>query len=177
MSYRGTTIHHPPRRRLDTTTTADRATTTGATATAANMTTAPARPPLCARLATARSPPPLTTAPVIRNKMKWARFMRLRHSTNPGKHGPFHYRSPARIFWRTVRGMIPHKTYRGKQAMARMQVRPRVRTPPTYHHHHFFSTLARTLSGIEWCGRGRWRTMEAGRLAGLDRWTGGSAFR
>ena len=61
------------------------------------------------------------TGSMIRNKMKWARFMRLRHSTNPSKHGPFHYRSPARIFWRTVRGMIPHKTYRGKQAMARMQ--------------------------------------------------------
>lgn len=60
------------------------------------------------------------TGSMIRNKMKWARFMRLRHNTNPVR-GPFHYRSPARIFWRTVRGMIPHKTYRGKQALARMQ--------------------------------------------------------
>ena len=42
-------------------------------------------------------------------------------NTNP-KRGPFHYRSPARIFWRTVRGMIPHKTFRGKQALARLQV-------------------------------------------------------
>jgi len=60
------------------------------------------------------------TGSMIRNKMKWARYMRLRHNTNPVR-GPFHYRSPARIFWRTVRGMIPHKTYRGKQAMARLQ--------------------------------------------------------
>jgi len=60
------------------------------------------------------------TGSLLRNKMKWARFMRLRMNTNP-KRGPFHYRSPARIFWRTVRGMIPHKTFRGKQALARLQ--------------------------------------------------------
>ena len=72
--------------------------------------------------------------------------MRLRHSTNPSKHGPFHYRSPARIFWRTVRGMIPHKSYRGKQAMARMQVRaatPRIPPPLLFLHGRWAASRGR----------------------------------
>ena len=30
-------------------------------------------------------------------------------NTKPS-HGPFHYAAPARMLWRTVRGMVPHKT-------------------------------------------------------------------
>ena len=33
-----------------------------------------------------------------------------------------HYRAPARIFWRTVRGMVPHKTARGAAALGRLKV-------------------------------------------------------
>ena len=44
---------------------------------------------------------------------------RKRLNTNPGR-GPFHFRSPARMFWRTLRGMVPHKTVRGANAMARL---------------------------------------------------------
>lgn len=52
--------------------------------------------------------------------MKFSQFLKKRTNTNP-KKGPIHYRSPARMFWRTVRGMLPHKTYRGQQAMSRLQ--------------------------------------------------------
>ena len=38
---------------------------------------------------------------VKRNKVKYAQFIRKRMNTNP-KRGPFHFRSPARMFWRTV---------------------------------------------------------------------------
>lgn len=38
---------------------------------------------------------------VKRNKVKYAQFIKKRMNTNP-KRGPFHFRSPARIFWRTV---------------------------------------------------------------------------
>lgn len=58
---------------------------------------------------------------VLRNKAKWARFLNKRHLSNP-KKGPFHLRAPSRMFWRTVRGMLPHKTYRGQKALARLQV-------------------------------------------------------
>lgn len=42
-------------------------------------------------------------------------------STNPSK-GPYHLRSPSKIFWRTVRGMLPHKLTRGKEALNRLKV-------------------------------------------------------
>ena len=35
--------------------------------------------------------------------------------------GPFHFRAPSKIFWRTVRRIVPHKTERGKEALKRRQ--------------------------------------------------------
>ena len=58
---------------------------------------------------------------LYRNKVKYARFVRKRTNTNP-KKGPFHFRAPSKIFWRTVRGMLPHKTQRGQLAMGRLKV-------------------------------------------------------
>jgi len=56
-----------------------------------------------------------------RNKLKFLDKMRKCTNTNPA-HGPFHFRSPSRIFYRVIRGMIPHKTHRGKCAMERLKV-------------------------------------------------------
>lgn len=53
--------------------------------------------------------------------VKFMYFLRKRMNTNP-KKGPIHYRAPSRILWRTIRGMIPHKTARGKAAMERLKV-------------------------------------------------------
>lgn len=39
--------------------------------------------------------------------MKYLDFLRKRCNVNP-KRGPFHFRAPSRILWRTVRGIIPH---------------------------------------------------------------------
>eukprot|EP01038_Epipyxis_sp_PR26KG_P007622 gene7622-10376_t len=61
----------------------------------------------------------IVSGSLTRNKVKYAQFIRKRMNTNP-RRGPFHFRSPARIFWRTLRGMIPHKTARGQQALARL---------------------------------------------------------
>jgi large subunit ribosomal protein L13Ae len=44
--------------------------------------------------------------------------------------GPFHFRAPSRIFYKAVRGMIPHKTARGAAAMERLKVFEGV--PPPY---------------------------------------------
>jgi large subunit ribosomal protein L13Ae len=46
--------------------------------------------------------------------------LRKRCNVNPAR-GPFHFRAPSKIFWRTVRGMVPHKTERGKAALKRLQ--------------------------------------------------------
>lgn len=40
-------------------------------------------------------------------------------NTNPGK-GPYHFKSPARMVWRTIRGMVHQKTARGQDALARL---------------------------------------------------------
>merc|ERR1712071_451303 len=38
-----------------------------------------------------------------------------------GRQGPFHFRSPSKILWRGIRGMIPHKTARGAAALDRFK--------------------------------------------------------
>lgn len=57
----------------------------------------------------------------FRAKLKYHGFLRKRTLTNPTR-GPFHFRAPSRIFFRTVRGMLPHKTSRGAAAMERLKV-------------------------------------------------------
>merc|ERR1712139_145075 len=47
-------------------------------------------------------------------------FRRKRMNSNP-KKGPFHFRAPSKILWRTIRGMMPHKTARGAAAMDRLK--------------------------------------------------------
>merc|ERR1711913_159243 len=64
-----------------------------------------------------------------RNKLKYLKFLRLRCNVKPLR-GPFHFRAPGKIFWRTVRGMVPHKTERGKDAMKRLQTFEGI--PPPY---------------------------------------------
>merc|ERR1711959_601366 len=65
----------------------------------------------------------------FRNKLKYKDFLRKRCNVNP-QHGPFHLRAPSKIFWRTVRGMVPHKTPRGAAALAHLKVFEGV--PPPY---------------------------------------------
>jgi len=57
-----------------------------------------------------------------RNKLKWLEFTQKKHNTNPRRGGPFHHRAPSRVFWRAIRGMIPHKTERGAAALERLKV-------------------------------------------------------
>lgn len=85
-------------------------------------------------------------------------------NTNPTK-GPFHFRSPSRIFWRTVRGMVPHKTKRGVAAMERVKSFEGIPAPYDTQKRmvvpdalkvlrllpgHKFCTLARLSSEVGW---------------------------
>lgn len=65
----------------------------------------------------------------FRNKLKYLSFLRKRCNVNPAR-GPFHFRAPSRIFWKTVRGMLPHKIERGKQALRRLKCYEGI--PPPY---------------------------------------------
>jgi len=61
------------------------------------------------------------TGSLFRNKVKFSEFLRKRLLTNP-RRTFIHYRAPSRMFWRTVRGMVPHKTPKGAVAMQRLKV-------------------------------------------------------
>jgi large subunit ribosomal protein L13Ae len=61
------------------------------------------------------------TGSLFRNKVKFSEFLRKRLLTNP-RRAFVHYRAPSRIFWRAVRGMLPHKTSRGAEALGRLKV-------------------------------------------------------
>ena len=69
------------------------------------------------------------TGNFYRNKLKYLDFLKKRCNVKPSR-GPFHFRAPSKIFWRTVRGMVPHKTERGKDALKRLQTFEGV--PPPY---------------------------------------------
>ncbi|KAK7631644.1 60S ribosomal protein L16-B [Phyllosticta citricarpa] len=68
----------------------------------------------------------------FRAKLKYSAFLRKITRYNPTRGGPFHFRAPSKMFWRTVRGMIPHKTARGAAAMERLKTFDGV--PPPYDH-------------------------------------------
>uniref|UniRef100_A0A3Q1MLJ9 Large ribosomal subunit protein uL13 n=2 Tax=Bos TaxID=9903 RepID=A0A3Q1MLJ9_BOVIN len=79
-----------------------------------------------------------------RNKLKYLAFLRKRMNTNPSR-GPYHFRAPSRIFWRTVRGMLPHKTKRGQAALERLKVFDGI--PPPYDK---FAYLGRLAHEVGW---------------------------
>jgi len=55
-----------------------------------------------------------------RNKLKYLDFLRKRCAINHNR-GAFHFRAPSKIFIRTVRGMLPHKTKRGKESLENLK--------------------------------------------------------
>lgn len=70
-----------------------------------------------------------TTANRYTLTVKYHAYLRKMTRYNPTRGGPFHFRAPSRIFYKTVRGMIPHKTARGAAAMERLKVFEGVPTP------------------------------------------------
>jgi large subunit ribosomal protein L13Ae len=67
---------------------------------------------------------------IVRQRAKYERFLDKRHNCNPRRAGPWHYRAPSRIFWRTLRGMMPYKTARGAAALDRLKCFEGI--PPPY---------------------------------------------
>ena len=59
---------------------------------------------------------------LFRRKTLYMDMAHKKHVTNPRRSGPFHYKSPSRLFWKAIRGMIPHKTQRGKAALERLKI-------------------------------------------------------
>ena len=58
---------------------------------------------------------------LFRNNLNYHEFLRKAVNTNPRRQFK-HFRTPSRMFWRSLRGMLPHKTPRGKAALQRLKV-------------------------------------------------------
>jgi len=117
---------------------------------------------------------------LVRQKSKYERFLRKKHNTNPTRAGAWHYRAPSRIFWRTVRGMVPHKTKRGAAALERLKVFEGV--PPPFdkvkrlvvpdalqvlrlQHGHRFCKLGQLAQSVGWKHQDAVAELEAKRKA------------
>ena len=59
---------------------------------------------------------------VFRHRMAHQDWLSKRSNINPRTGGPYHFKAPARMFWRAIRGMLPHKTKRGVAALERLKV-------------------------------------------------------
>ena len=57
----------------------------------------------------------------FRNKLKYLAYLRKACRYNPTR-GPFHFRAPSRILYKSIRGMVPNKTARGAAALERLKV-------------------------------------------------------
>ena len=57
---------------------------------------------------------------MMRNRVRREAYLRKKMNTNPARGG-YHQSAPAEIFKRAVRGMIPHKTPRGGNAMKNLK--------------------------------------------------------
>ncbi|KAL0490271.1 ribosomal protein L16 [Acrasis kona] len=61
------------------------------------------------------------SGPINRNRAVFMDYLHKRHLTNPTR-GHFHYRSPSRMLYKAIRGMIPYKTERGAAALRNLRV-------------------------------------------------------
>ncbi|EEQ81703.1 hypothetical protein NCER_101759 [Vairimorpha ceranae BRL01] len=62
----------------------------------------------------------ILTGPLDRSIAKFKSFMNKRCRVNPRK-GPFHHVLPSMRFYRIIRGMIPYKFYKGKEALKNLE--------------------------------------------------------
>ncbi|KAL4477755.1 hypothetical protein ABPG72_018929 [Tetrahymena utriculariae] len=65
---------------------------------------------------------------LFRNRVKFSEFLNKWMNHNP-RRGVQHFRAPSRIFWRAVRGMLPHKTPKGAVALERLKIFEGIPTP------------------------------------------------
>merc|ERR1712106_42648 len=65
---------------------------------------------------------------LYRNKLKIIDYLKKRHLTKPSR-GPFHGRSPSKMFKHVIRGMLPHKTDRGQLAFSNLKASEGIPSP------------------------------------------------
>ena len=55
-------------------------------------------------------------------KVEYLEWKNKISNSNPRKGGPYHFKSPSKLFWKAVKGMVPRKTARGKAALERLKI-------------------------------------------------------
>ncbi|EGR29588.1 hypothetical protein IMG5_153090 [Ichthyophthirius multifiliis] len=58
---------------------------------------------------------------LFRNRVKFSEFLNKWMNHNP-RRGFQHFRAPSKIFWRCIRGMLPHLTPRGAAALQKLKI-------------------------------------------------------
>ena len=58
---------------------------------------------------------------LFRNNLKYHEFLNKSNNSNPRRNFK-HFHSPSRMFWRSLRGMLPHKEARGADALQKLKV-------------------------------------------------------
>mmetsp|Transcript_25285 Transcript_25285/g.83579 ORF Transcript_25285/g.83579 Transcript_25285/m.83579 type:complete len:189 (-) Transcript_25285:6900-7466(-) len=61
------------------------------------------------------------TGKLGRNVNKYKSIFKKKTNTNP-RRGPFHFKSPSKILYQTIKRMIPHKTMRGSKALKNLKI-------------------------------------------------------
>merc|ERR1739845_166895 len=69
--------------------------------------------------------------PFYRQRYIYQIKIRRRCNVNP-KRGPFHFRAPSKMFYKCVRGMLPIRTKRGREALMRLTCYEGI--PAKYYH-------------------------------------------
>jgi hypothetical protein len=93
----------------------------------------------------------LAYAVAVSPTVKFMAFLRKKHLTKPDR-GQFHFRRPSKILWRTIRGMLPHKTARGQAALDRLKCFEGI--PPPYDKVRIFATVRAHCTDALHFGRG-----------------------
>ena len=74
------------------------------------------------RVVIVRAEEVLLSGLLFTRRVKFLEFLNKISNTNPRHGGPYHFRAPARMIWRAIKGMLPRKTQRGKAALERVKV-------------------------------------------------------
>lgn len=93
--------------------------------------------------------------------------MHKRINTNP-RRGQKHWRAPSRIFWKVVRGMLPHKLPRGAAALGKLKVFEGCPTPYDQKKRMVMPDALKTLRL-----KAKRKFVSLGDLAALTGWTKG----
>merc|ERR1712048_500435 len=104
-----------------------------------------------------------------RNKLKVLEYLRKRMNTKPSR-GPYHFRAPSKCLFKVVRGMIPHKTKRGMEALNRLKVFDGIPPPYDRQKRMVVPSALRVLKlkpGRKFCSLGRLSTETGWKYAGI----------